>query len=60
MEESKKELKSLLMKVKEENENADLKHNIKKNKIVASGPIFSWPIDGGKNENSDRFYFLGF
>ena len=59
MEESKKELKSLLMKVKEENENADLKHNIKKNKIVASDPIFSWPIEGEKMKTVTDFIFLG-
>ena len=53
--ESKEELKSLLKKVKQENEKAGLKLNIKKNKIMASGPITSW----GKNGNSDRFYFLG-
>ena len=47
------------MKVKEENENADLKHNIKKNKIVASDPIFSWPIDGEQVETVTDFLFLG-
>ena len=57
MEESKKELKSLLMRVKEESENADLKHNIKKNKIVASDPIFSWPIDGEKMKTVTDFIF---
>ena len=41
------ELKSLLMKVKDESEKADLKHNIQKTKIMASGPITSWQIDGG-------------
>ena len=46
MEESEKELKSLLMKVKEESEKADLKLNIQKMKIMASGPITSWKIDG--------------
>ena len=46
MAESEEELKSLLMKVKEESENVGLKHNIQKTKIVASGPITSWPIDG--------------
>ena len=55
MAESKEELKSLLKKVKQENEKAGLKLNIKKNKIMASGLITSW----GKNGNSDRFYFLG-
>ena len=44
--ESKEELKSLLMKVKEESEKADLKLNIQKTKIMASGPITSWQIDG--------------
>ena len=46
MAESKEERKSLLMKVKEENEKADLKLNIQKTKIMASGPIMSWRIDG--------------
>ena len=46
MAESEEELKSLLMKVKEESEKAGLKLNIKKNKIMASGPITSWQIDG--------------
>ena len=46
MAESEEELKSLLMKVKEENEKVDLKLNIQKTKIMASGPITSWPIDG--------------
>ena len=46
MEESEEELKSLLMKVKEESEKADLKLNIQKTKILASGPITSWQIDG--------------
>ena len=46
MAESEKELNSLLMKVKEENENVGLKLNIQKTKIVASGPITSWEIDG--------------
>ena len=58
MAESKGELKSLLMKVKEECEKADLKLNIKKTKIMASGPITAWQIDG-KIMGSDRFYFLG-
>ena len=44
--ESEKELKSLLMKVKEESEKAGLKHDIQKTKIMASGPITSWEIDG--------------
>ena len=46
MAESEEELKSLLMKVKEESENVDLKLNIQKTKIMASGPITSWQIDG--------------
>ena len=46
MAESKEELKSLLMKVKEESEKADLKFNIQKMKIMASGPITSWQLDG--------------
>ena len=57
--ESEEELKSLLMKVKEESEKAGFKLNIQETKIMASGPITSWPIDG-KSGNSDRFYFLGF
>ena len=57
MAESKEELKSFLMKVKEESEKVGLKLNIQKIKIMASGPITSWQIDGGKNGNSDRFYF---
>ena len=58
MAESKEELKSLLMKVKEENEKAGLKFNIQKMKIMASSPITSWQIDGETME-SDRLYFLG-
>ena len=53
------ELKSLLMKMKEESEKAGLKLNIQKTKIMASSSITSWQIDGGKNANSDRLYFLG-
>ena len=52
------ELKTLLMKVKEESEKVGLKPNIQKNKIMASGPITSWQIDG-ESGNSDRFYFGG-
>ena len=48
MEDSKEELKSLFMKVKEESEKVDLKLNIQKTKIMASGPITSWQIDGKK------------
>ena len=54
-----KDLKSLLMKVKKKTEKADLKLNIKKTKIIVSGPITSWQIDGGKVESATRFYFLG-
>ena len=54
-----KELKSLLMKVKEESEKAVLKLSIQKTKIMASGPITSWQIDEGKNGNSDRLHFVG-
>ena len=59
MAESEEELKSLLMKVKEESEKVGFKFNIQKTKIMASGPITSWQIDGGKNGNRGRFYFLG-
>ena len=58
MAENEEELKSLLMKVKEESENAGLKLNIQKTKIMASGPITSWQIDGESME-TDRLYFLG-
>ena len=54
-----KELKSLLMKVKEESENADLKLNIQKTKIMASGPITSWQIDGEPMETMTDFVCLG-
>ena len=59
MAESKEELKSLLMKVKEESEKVGLKHNIKKTKILASGAITSWQIDGGKMEIVTDFIFGG-
>ena len=59
MAESKEELKSLLMKVKEESEKVGLKLNIQKTKIMASGPITSWEIDGETVETSDRLYFGG-
>ena len=59
MAETEEELKSLLMKVNEESEKAGLKFNIQKTKIMASGPITSWQIDGATMENSDRLYFLG-
>ena len=57
--ENKEALKSLLMKVKEENEKAGLKLNIQKTKIMASGPITSWQIDGGKMETMTDFFLLG-
>ena len=53
------ELKSLLMKVKKESEKVGLKLNIQKTKIMASGPITSWEIDGGKMETVSDFIFLG-
>ena len=53
------ELKSLLLKVKEECENVGLKLNIQKTKIMASGPITSWQIDGEKMETVTDFIFLG-
>ena len=59
MAESKKELKSLLMKVKEENEKPGLKLSIQKTKIMASGPITSWQIDGETMETVTDFIFLG-
>ena len=59
MAESKEELKGLLMSVEEENEKAGLKLNIKKTKIMASSPITSWQIDGGKVETVADFIFLG-
>ena len=58
MAESEEELKSLLMKVKEESEKADLKLNIHKAKIVASGPMTSWQIDGETKETVTDFLFL--
>ena len=59
MAESEEELKSLLMKVKEESEKIGLKLNIQKTKIMASGPITSWEIDGQKAETISDFIFLG-
>ena len=59
MAESKEELKSLTMKVKEESEEVGLKLNIKKTKIMASGPITSWQIDGETTDTVIDFYFLG-
>ena len=58
MAESEEELKSLLMKVKEESEKAVLKLNIQKTKIMESSPITSWQIDGGKMEALTDFIFL--
>ena len=59
MAESKEELKSLLMKVKEESEKASLKLNTQNTKIVAFGPIASWQIDGQTMETVTDFIFLG-
>ena len=58
--ESEEELKSLLMKVKEESEKVGFKLNIQKTKIMSSGPITSWQIDGETMEAVDRLYCLGF
>ena len=60
MAESEEELKSLLMKVKEESEKAGLKLNIHKTKIMASGPITSWQIDGETMETVTDIIFLGY
>ena len=59
MAESKEELKSLLMKVKEKSEKVSLKLNIQKTKIMASGLITSWQIEGEKGGSRDRFNLLG-
>ena len=59
MAESEEELKSLSMKVKEESETVDLKFNIQKTKIMASGPITLWEIDGETVETVSNFIFLG-
>ena len=59
MAESDEELKSFLMKVKEEGEKVGLKLNIQKTNIMASGPLTSWQTDGETVENSGRLYFLG-
>ena len=59
MAESEEELKSLLMKVKEESEKVGLKLNIQKTQIMASGPITSWEIDGETVETVSDFIFLG-
>ena len=53
------DLKSLLIKVKEKSEKVGLKLNIQKTKIMTSGPITSWQIDGGNNGNTGILYFLG-
>ena len=60
MVESEEELKSLLMKVKEESDRAGLKLSINKTKIVESGPISSWQIEGGKVERVTHFLFFDF
>ena len=59
MAENEEELKSLLMKVKEESENVGLKLNIQKTKVMASGPITSWEIDGETVETVSVFVFSG-
>ena len=59
MAESEEELKSLLMRVKEESETAGLKLNIQKTEIMTSGLIISWQIDGGEMETETNFIFLG-
>ena len=59
MAESEEELKNLLMKVKEESEKAGFTLSIQKTKMMATGLITSWQIDGETKENSDRLYFLG-
>ena len=59
MPESEEELKRLLMKVKEESEKVGLKLNIQKTKIMASGPITSWEVDGETVETVSDFIFLG-
>ena len=59
MAESEEELRSLLIKVKEESEKVDLKLNIQKTKIMASGPITPWEIDGETVETVSDFIFLG-
>ena len=60
MAESEEELKSLLVKVKEESEKVGLKLNIQKTKILASGPITSWEMDGEAVETMSDFIFLGY
>ena len=58
MAECEEDLKSLLMKVKEETEKVGLNLNMQKTKIMASGPITSWKINGGNNGNSDRLHYF--
>ena len=60
MAESKEEVKSFLNKVKEESEKGGLKFRIQKSKIMASGPIIAWQIDGGTMETMTDFIFLGY
>ena len=60
MAESEEELKSLLMKVKEDNEKAGLKLNIQKSKVMASSPVTSWQTDGETMETVTDFVFLGY
>ena len=59
MVENEEEPKSLLIKAREESKKAGLKPNMQKTKIMASSPITLWQIEGEKNGNSDRLYFLG-
>ena len=59
MGESEEEQKSFLMKVREESEEVGLKLNIQKTKVMASGPIMSWQIDGGRNGNYERLFSCG-
>ena len=59
MAESKQELKSLLMKVKEDSEKPDLKFNFRKTRIMASGPITFWQMEGETTETGTDFIFLG-
>ena len=59
MAEREEELKSLLMRVKEESEKAGLKHNVQKTNIMESGLIISWQINREESGNSGRFYFFG-
>ena len=59
MAESEEELKRLLMKVQDDSEKVGSILKIQKTKIMTSGPIISWQIDGGEHGNSERLYFLG-